>query len=235
VRQRRVLLIVAVTAVLIWIVVHTIKDLTLDYELKQDDGEVPVETLAAIFKEHEPEMWKQFETKMWKAGREKRKVTPSEVRPLFTAVYRKRFPYAPDEVIGRLLRVWIQQLDYLYTTDTALCYKFLFENLQFSMSRMRPDLVQKEIAIMLEVVKSDRSSGQEPLDEQSVEAPLKVVLGKLQQKYGENAHEWLIGPELGKSDNARACRIARDFYQQVLNLPEKDASRTIRFIKSQTQ
>ena len=199
------------------------------------ESELSKHVLFAALKEHEPGLYRRAVMELehgLKAGRSEAEVREI-VFPLAQSVYRKNLPRASNAALLRFTDLFIEQTRALYNADPALCYQYVYEagqntgadiNKSFS-----PELKQKEISVMVEVIRSAAAHGTAPPAKEQVQQQLKAVFATLAERHGRDV-ALLANPSQGKSDPAKMCVLTRELYQNIRNLPEEQSAMVLRFM-----
>ncbi len=151
--------------------------------------------------------------------------------PLLKSVYRKRLPYGSDSALRSFAGLLLEQMKVLCSVDPALCYDYLWdEDHGADVTRyFSRELIEKESAVMTEVIRSASEGTNQPPGRRQVEGQLQRVFASLAGRYGDDVG-MLVDRERGKAHKARTCELTCEFYREILSLPEQDSGPLLRFI-----
>jgi hypothetical protein len=199
------------------------------------ETELGKHVLFAALKEHEPGAYRRFIAELesgLKAGR-----SQSELReallPLARSVYRKKLPHASNAALLGFTDLFIEQTRALYNTDPALCYQYIYAAGQGAGADLNrffsQELKQKEVAVMVEVIRSANTDKARPPSRNQVQQHFKAIFATLTERHGSDV-ALLTNPGQGKSDPAKMCVLTRELYQTIRELPQDDSAMVLRFM-----
>jgi hypothetical protein len=201
----------------------------------QLESELSKHVLFAALKEHEPGLYRRVVAELehgLKAGRSEAELRET-VFPLAQSVYRRNLPRASNAALFGFTDLFIEQTQALYNADPALCYQYVYEagrragaeiNRSFSQ-----ELKQKEMSVMVEVIRSAAAHGTPAPAKEQVQRQLKAVFATLAERHGSDV-TLLANPAQGQSDPAKMCVLTRDLYQNIRKLPEEQSAMVLRFM-----
>lgn len=94
-----------------------------------------------------------------------------KVFPIAESVYMQRLPYASDSVLRSAVKLLLEQMEVLYSTDSALCYEYLdFEGRASSLNfhqYFSQELKNKDFAVAAQIIQSSAQHANRPPDEKN--------------------------------------------------------------------
>jgi len=204
-------------------------------DLENIEAELAKNPLFSALKTYEPEtyssMFSEYRSGLLK-GRSLAELR-EKVFPLLQPVYVRRLPYASDSAIRSFTALFLEQMDVLYSVDTALCYDYIFGQgpaSKFDATKyFSKELQEKEFLVMEEVIRSAATQRHRPPQEKEIERQRAGVLKSLARRYGNDV-QMLADPELGKTNKAKMCQLTYEFYETILGLPERESGPLLRFM-----
>jgi hypothetical protein len=184
--------------------------------------------LYAAIAESEPEVYQQIAAAV-KEGFE-RGQSAAELRtrtiPLIQQVYRKRLPFASDEAVVAFVRLLLDQMAVLNRTDPEKCRAFLFPDANATVDfrpELGPDLLQREMAVMEQVIRSAASGEWRPPGEAEVGPMRAEVFRQLALSWPTEDLDQLAHLDRRGADAARVCRVCGGLYRAIADLPSEKA------------
>jgi len=204
-------------------------------DLENIETEFTKNPLFSVLKTYEPEIYNSMVSEMRSAlqkGRSRAEVR-EKIFPLVQTVYLQRIPYASDSALRSFVVLFLEQMDVLYSIDTALCYEYIFGQGHVAKSDatkyFSKELKEKEFLVMGEVIRSAATQKHRPPQEKEIERQRAGVLKSLARRYGDDV-QMLVDPELGKTNKAKMCQLTYALYETILELPEQESGPLLRFM-----
>jgi hypothetical protein len=156
------------------------------------------------------------------------------VLPVVQEVVMRKLPYASDEALMSFVDVVMKQMAALRAADPALCYDYLFPApgaAPFDATKhLSAELMQKELAIMADLVRSASQEKHKPPTSAEIEQPLARVHAALSQRQGEDAARKLAIPNMTQESKDEACGATYHLYEIVLQLPQAESAPLLRYM-----
>lgn len=159
----------------------------------------------------------------------------AQVKTNLGPLIEKRVPYASDQAVVTYMGVVVKELRELNRQDPSLCYRFLFPQQYGAINPQKylsKQLLSADLAALAEVIRTSATDPQPAPTEQDVAADLEIVVGQLQEQYGDSVSV-LQNPQNPSVDKRVACGMIADLYTRVLELPSPRGGRLLRFMLSQ--
>jgi hypothetical protein len=204
-------------------------------DLESIEAEFAKIPLFSALKTYEPETYHSMLSEM-RSGLQKGR-SLAELRektlPLMQSVYMQRLPCASNSALRSFTALMLEQMDVLYSVDTALCYEFIYGRgltARLDITKyFSKELQEKEFLVIEEIIRSAATQKYQPPQEKEIERQRAVVLKALSRRYGDDV-KMLADPELGKNNKAKMCQLTYDLYETILGLPERDSGPLLRFM-----
>jgi hypothetical protein len=180
----------------------------------------------------EPETYERIVTELRSGFQRGMSLTEVRVKtmPLVVEVYRKRLPYASDDVLRSAVKLLLDEMDSLYQKDPELCYQFLYPEHDKPIAWQHlKEFNDREIALMTAVITSGRA--RKLPAEKAIEQPLLKVLARLRNRYGDQV-KLIFEPNGPGVDKAKVCVLTYAFFEEVQTLPDKDEIATLAYMFS---
>lgn len=186
-------------------------------------------------KSYEPTMYEVILEELRTGLQKGRSITElqTKILPIANALVTKRLPYASDSTLRKFAKLNMEIMKFLYASNPDLCYQSL--NLEGETSGLSyrqylsEEMLDRELAIMAEIITSAAQQRNRPPNEQQVEKELTSVLTDLSQRYGDDL-QMLNNLELARANKAKVCEITYDFFQTILLLPDQKAVPLLRYM-----
>jgi hypothetical protein len=172
------------------------------------EAEISKIPMCAALKTYEPDVYARLVAD-FRAGLQQgasREEIKAKTTALFKTVYRKRLPHASDSAVRSFASLLLEQSATLSSIDPDLCYDFLYGGGRAAEAegRFPPALVEREGAVMTEIIRSSSEGAYQPPARDQIEGPMRRVLGDMVRRYGDEV-QILTNHGLGRAHKARAA------------------------------
>ena len=155
--------------------------------------------------------------------------------PLVQDVVTRKLPYASDQALLGFVDLAMRQMAELRAVDPALCYDYLFParsgaRISEAASRLSSDLMQKEMAVMADVVTSASLEQRQPPAASQVQDAITYVYSELSKQHGQAAVRKLANPQAAQDSKDEVCRLTYDLYAIVRQLPQREGTGLLRYM-----
>jgi hypothetical protein len=124
----------------------------------------------------------------------------------------------------------LEQLEFLYSIDPALCYDYLFADNKFDPGTyFSKEMIRKDSSMMAEVIRSGADHRKRPPTKIEVQRQLDDVFAGLTKTHGSDINV-LANPTDQKNDKNKVCKKTYYLYQAITRLPERKSGPWLRFI-----
>jgi hypothetical protein len=194
------------------------------------------EPLYSAIAEHEPDVYREIAAAVKEGFLQGLSLAELRSRtiPLIQDLSRKRLPFASDEAIVSYASVMVAEMDVL-NRDPDKCRAYLFREDSASgevRADLAPDLVQREMATIGEVIRSAASGQWRPPSEDAV-APIRDrVTSRLALTWSAQDLDQLQHLDR-RDDAARVCRVCYGLYRAITSLPRHEAGPMLRSMFAQ--
>jgi hypothetical protein len=196
------------------------------------DETLKKEPLYAAIAEHEPDVYRDVAAAVKEGFLLGQSLAELRRRtaPLVQDLTRKRLPFASDEAVVSFARVMVDEIAALNHADPEKCRAYLFpdgDGLEDVRAELGPDLVQREMTTMGDVIASAARGQWRPPSEEEI-APIRARLAsRFALTWSPEDLDQLQHLDR-RGDPARVCRVCYGLYRTVVSLPRHEAGPMLR-------
>lgn len=150
-------------------------------------------------------------------------------RSLIEQVFPDYLANASDEGLLEFAAATVATLSVLQAADPERCFQFLHPGVAGAIELTAEEGSQQQYDAITAVIVTAPEEQLEPADASDL---LEGVADTMVQRYG-HGFQALAAPEEPGVDRAQICGMTLDMYQEILKLPEDDASRLLRSLFDQ--
>lgn len=156
------------------------------------------------------------------------------VRGHITGLVQKRLPYASDEAVVTYMNVMLTEMNELNRQGNDLCYQFLFPQQSVFDGRkyFSKQTQEADLAALAQVFKTAAENPQAIPGEADVMPVLKPIYVEFAKEHG-NDIIMLQNPIAPNVDKAKVCSMVGGLYARVMQLPQNENGKVLRFMLSQ--
>jgi hypothetical protein len=166
-------------------------------------------------------------------GRSKAELRGS-IFPILQELINRKLPYASDTALLRFVTIAMDEMAALYALSPDLCYDYLFPApgaAPFDRTKYIVDeLLQKQLSVMADIVRSAAEQKNTPPRSEQVEQQRAAVYRGLVQRHGDAAVRKLANARVAQDGQDEVCRLTYDLYAGILQLPDAEAARLLRYM-----
>ena len=147
----------------------------------------------------------------------------------------KRLPYAADDAVVTYMSVMLTEIKELSEQGNDLCYHFLFpqQSAPFDGRKYFSKQTQEaDLAALAQIVKTAAENPQALPGEADAMPLLTPIFLGLTNEYGTDI-AMLQNPTAPNVDKVKVCSMADGLYARILQLPQNESSKVLRFMLSQ--
>lgn len=189
--------------------------------------------LYAAIQEVEPAAYQQIVAAVTEGFQRGQSLADLRTRtlPIVQEVYRTRLAFASDEAVVAFGRLMLDELAVL-RPHPDMCLAYLSRNsgvnTDFRLLFGR-DLVQREQAVIADVIRSAAGGSSRPPGQAEVEPLRAEVTGRLLRNWSPEDLEQLADVDRPGTDPDRACAVCYGFYKVIVDLPVEKAGPMLRY------
>lgn len=159
--------------------------------------------------------------------------TVARVTPLIEDVLPQYVTTASDESVIAFVSVTTRELHELSRSNLDGCYFLMYPQKAPTpvANSISEEAKTKMLTAMGGVIHSATHSPQAPPDKQESKVLMQSIAGELEKKYGADM-DILRGDAKDTTERGKACIMAIDMYDRILDLPPRQAGELLRYILS---
>jgi hypothetical protein len=187
-------------------------------------------------KTYEPATYDQLVTRMRTELQHGR--STAELRglifPILQELITRKLPYASDTALLSFVAIAMHEMAALHAMSPDLCYDYLFPApgaAPFDPTKYIVDeLLRKQLSVMADVLRSAAEEKNTPPTSDQVEEQRGAVYRGLVERHGNAAVRKLANARVAQGGHDEVCRLTYDLYEGILQLPDAEAGRLLRYM-----
>lgn len=155
-------------------------------------------------------------------------------RGYIASLVESRLPWASDDAVVSYVGVMIDEIAELNSKSPNLCYQFLFPQYFGHLNGRKyfsPETQQADLSAFADVIRTSAENAQPVPEESEVLPDLETVMVEFYNSYGEDAL-LLDNPLTPGIDRGKVCDAVAALYRHILELPESESARILRYMLS---
>jgi hypothetical protein len=215
---------------------YVFPDLNARYQIRKVEADLLEIPAFQTIKQYDPKTYEKLKSGLResiKKGTDDQHVI-GLVREQIIGLLQKRLPYASDEAVVTYMNVMLTEMNELNRQGPDLCYQFLFPQQSAFDGRkyFSKQTQEADLAALAQIFKTAAENPQTIPGEAEVMPALKPIYVELAKEHG-NDIIMLQNPGAPNVDKVKICSMVGGLYTRVVQLPQNESGKVLRFMLSQ--
>lgn len=234
-------IVLTIAAIAIWNVIdiHYLRNSAAQTSAQKLDAAMQSLPTYKVLSEQEPQAMEEIRSQvltMIKEGKTEQQVIDF-IQPQVAIIQRKRLQFAPDDMVIAVMKISMEQTAAVQKISDDDCYRFLFPEVKGGINpakilphEMLMKRINTDVSMMRSAYGIDKHNVTDE-ERQNAQKNVQSIMQSLIPKYGQDL-SILSAPHNGLGKEKIACELVQDLWNNVMQLPAKEAAGVIRMAMS---